>query len=830
MPTKLQPDSVPLRGETCLMLRLFSVLLTLVMLAGCGTRPYQANDLSGSAFLQRLTVQERDGLVVSASVLTAEETMALTGIDLYGQDIQPVWLEVNNTSDSRARLVTWSVDRDYLSPIEVAYMNRKPYSKEGYADMERWFHTNGMPRVVPPGESRSGLVFTNLKRGTKGFNLVMIHRREAAQFTFFLPLPGFTPDFMNVDFASLYSDDEIIDGDLSSIRELVEKELGCCATSPDGALEGGPFNAILIGKGPTVRRAMLRGGWLETSADGNVAVVARQQTYQGRRPDAIFSRERGDGTERINLHLWMSPWRLEGEPLWMGQVYYSQAQGPLVEWMQDQPAIDSEITQFFAQESLIADIDSAQRYLYQNLWYSGSLAKMGRLRAMDPVPVDAPRKVFGETPYFTTGSRIVAFLSDEPRALDEVVYLNDPSRSITGGRPDAPFRGRQVLPPNERLQIKKSGPLTIATAVPSADEAEAVFEMDLYAKNIQPVWVQIENSGDDVLQLTPIGIDSAYFSPREAANRTRGDIGDDHADSFESRGHISLAVPPHSIQSGYIFSRVDEGTKSFNIDVLGQDQAHLMSFFVPVPGLNIDHYDLNPDELYDAGEIREVTLPELVAELESMPCCVRDAKGEEKGDPLNIALIGNPADLYYSFMRAGWDETETIYGASLWKTAVSAVAGGRYRYSPVSALYVFDRPQDAAFQRARSSIHERNHLRVWMTPLRFRGYPVWIGQISRDIGVRFTRKTITTHKIDPDVDETREFLVEDLAFTQGLKAFGYVGGVGDAAYDQPRGNLTGDPYFTDGRRVLMWLSSEPLGLDEVIWRDLSEHWTGVVGP
>jgi len=216
--------------------------------------------------------------------------------------------------------------------------------------------------------------------------------------------------------------------------------------------------------------------------------------------------------------------------------------------------------------------------------------------------------------------------------------------------------------------------------------------------------------------------------------------------------------------------------------------------------------------------------------VEAMPCCVRDGKGVDKGDPLNLVFVGKPKDLYYAFMRAGWDETETIYGASLWKTGLSAITGGAYRYSPISALYVFERPQDAAMQRARTSIHERNHLRIWMTPLRHEGEPVWIGQISRDIGVRFTRKTITTHKIDPDVDETREFLLEDLAFSQGLRAFGYMGGVGPAPYDEPRGNLTGDPYFTDGRRVIMWLSGEPVGVDEIERLDLSPYLTGAVGP
>ena len=102
----------------------------------------------------------------------------------------------------------------------------------------------------------------------------------------------------------------------------------------------------------------------------------------------------------------------------------------------------------------------------------------------------------------------------------------------------------------------------------------------------------------------------------------------------------------------------------------------------------------------------------------------------------------------------------------------------------------------------------------------WRGKPVWIGQISRDIGVHWAWPTITTHKIDPNVDETREFLVEDLAYTQGLGKLGYVGGVGSASYDEPRGNLTGDPYFTDGRRVVMWITGEPTSIREIEILDL----------
>ena len=37
----------------------------------------------------------------------------------------------------------------------------------------------------------------------------------------------------------------------------------------------------------------------------------------------------------------------------------------------------------------------------------------------------------------------------------------------------------------------------------------------------------------------------------------------------------------------------------------------------------------------------------------------------------------------------------------------SALAGERYRYAPVSPLYLYGRPQDLALQRARDNIHQR---------------------------------------------------------------------------------------------------------------------------
>ena len=377
----------------------------------------------------------------------------------------------------------------------------------------------------------------------------------------------------------------------------------------------------------------------------------------------------------------------------------------------------------------------------------------------------------------------------------------------------------------DRAQTQEKGSIRVTAAVPSAAESKELFGAPLYRKGVQPVWLKIENGRNEPVYFLPVGLDPAYYSPIEVANM---DLKDKTA---EKRGALinqqffnaglanDVAVGGQS--SGFIFSKLDEGTKAFNVDVIGESGLVTFTFFIPVPGLRVDHHAVDWHSIYPGDEVTEHSRDDLIKELESAICCVMDKKNENMGDPLNLVIIGEPEDIYYAFIRAGWDETEAIHKGSLWKTAKSFVGGGEYRYSPISSLYVFDRPQDVAFQRARDNIHERNHLRLWLARARYEGKPVWIGQISRDIGVRFTKKTITTHKIDPDVDETREFLLEDLVYSQALQKFAYVEGVGEATMDQPRGNLTGDPYFTDGYRLVLWVTSQPVDLADLkmeFWR------------
>ncbi len=62
---------------------------------------------------------------------------------------------------------------------------------------------------------------------------------------------------------------------------------------------------------------------------------------------------------------------------------------------------------------------------------------------------------------------------------------------------------------------------------------------------------------------------------------------------------------------------------------------------------------------------------------------------------------------------------------------------------------------------------------------------------------------LTTHATDPDVDEARDYPVEDLLTTEAIRTFGTVAGVGAATKENPHRNLMFAPWWTDGRRVVL---------------------------
>lgn len=346
---------------------------------------------------------------ISAAVPSADEVDSLVGADLYGKGIQPVWLDVENTGDDPVRVALWSLDNDYFSPLEVAWGIRRRFSKTGRADMERWFHENQMPRRIPPGERRSGFVFTHVDEGTKGFNVDVYSGTRSYNFTFFVPLPGFRADYMDVDFGSLYSDDEIEAIDLDTLRTRLEG-YDCCSTDESGNLTGDPFNVVFVSTGIGLRRALLRSDWQETAAGSPETELARMHRFRDRAPDATFHKERPDGSERKELRLWQAPMRIGDKFVWLGQVSYEMS-----------GAIGF---RFFEEYQIDPDVDDARMFLMQNFWYGQSLEAMGIAAGVPPASIAEPARNFLGDAWFTDGKRVVMVVSDEPVGMDEMRFLD----------------------------------------------------------------------------------------------------------------------------------------------------------------------------------------------------------------------------------------------------------------------------------------------------------------------------------------------------------------------------------------------------------------------
>ena len=383
-----------------------------------------------------------------------------------------------------------------------------------------------------------------------------------------------------------------------------------------------------------------------------------------------------------------------------------------------------------------------------------------------------------------------------------------------------PIQPVDPLAYKNRTKSSVNDDVKVTVAVPTIAEARAIYGVELAAKHIQPVWLEVKNDSPDTYWFLPSGLDPGYFLPSEAAFAFYSDTDEANRQLDEKfqKLHFQNPIRPKSAQAGFVLVNLDEGFKAVDIDLISSEAVKSFSFIIEDPEFKADFKLVDFETLYAAEDVINIEEDaELRRVLEELPCCTTNDDGDEYGDPLNLVLIGEPNDMVPALVRRNWHATEIIWSRAILRTIKSFLQGERYRYSPISPLYVYGRPQDIGWQKARGTIHERNHMRFWLSPIRFRGKKVWVGQISRDIGVKFTLKspTISTHVIDPDVDEARRYFVEDLAYSQALARAGYVKGVGVVSKEEPRMNLVGDPYYTDGFRAVLFFEARPYTISEI---------------
>jgi hypothetical protein len=390
------------------------------------------------------------------------------------------------------------------------------------------------------------------------------------------------------------------------------------------------------------------------------------------------------------------------------------------------------------------------------------------------------------------------------------------------------------------MQSKTIDGVSVSVAILTDTQAQSHFGVDLGRLQLQAVWISVRNPGTRKLWFIRSVLDADIYAAEEVALMAADGL--EPKDYERLRAHLhdqslrSLLLPG-MITEGFVYLPRSEGGKYLDIRLSGDayDEAELreravrlgnstlagapqdlrFGFAVPLPDGDFDYERLDAERIYADRDLPDLDAAGLRSALEQLACCTTNEDGSRNGDPLNIVLVGDSADVLNALSRSGWSFTHRITLRSIRREIEAAIGSGAYPVAPISSLYALGRSQDVALQRARRSIAQRNHLRLWLAPYRFEGRQVWIGQISRDIGIKLTTKspTLTTHIVDPEVDVAREYLLHSLVATGLIDRFGFVKGSVRAAPDAPAQNLTDDPYFSDGMRLVLIIARDPVPPD-----------------
>lgn len=183
--------------------------------------------------------------------------------------------------------------------------------------------------------------------------------------------------------------------------------------------------------------------------------------------------------------------------------------------------------------------------------------------------------------------------------------------------------------------------------------------------------------------------------------------------------------------------------------------------------------------------------------LANLPMVTRTAQGIP-GDPMNVGLVGDKADVICAMHAAGWYPADPITLKSSIEIVGSVLLDRPYKDAPVSNLYYLDRREDLAFEKPiGQNADRRNHVRYWkVLDQGEEKRPVWLGAATEDRGVGVSHYTAAvTHHINADLDAERELLAADLENAGMVDAKYQVTGIGPTLAGRNGG---GDPYYTDG--------------------------------
>jgi hypothetical protein len=171
-------------------------------------------------------------------------------------------------------------------------------------------------------------------------------------------------------------------------------------------------------------------------------------------------------------------------------------------------------------------------------------------------------------------------------------------------------------------------------------------------------------------------------------------------------------------------------------------------------------------------------------------------------------VVGSEKQVLAAFEAAGWVKVDRSNEDAVLAGIMAVMNKQAYLTLPMSILTLFGRPQDYGLAHAEplAVVAQRHHLRLWKAPFQAEGQGLWVGAATHDIGFdRDQRNNGVTHKIDPAVDDEREFVSRSLDETGLVAKLSYMT---PGQPSKEARTATGATFHSDGRVLVIHLVPE----------------------
>ncbi|HLH01254.1 MAG TPA: LssY C-terminal domain-containing protein [Bryobacteraceae bacterium] len=196
-------------------------------------------------------------------------------------------------------------------------------------------------------------------------------------------------------------------------------------------------------------------------------------------------------------------------------------------------------------------------------------------------------------------------------------------------------------------------------------------------------------------------------------------------------------------------------------------------------------------------------LTALVAEL---PYRTVALKPPDPSDLTNLLFIGTRDQVEKAFKDSGWFASDPLGRSANFKTAQAIIENRGYDEAPMSILTLGGKPPDMTYEKQNNTFASRHHIRIWQMPQTFDGKPVFVAAATHDIKIYFSQTSRSiTHGIDPNIDNERTKVTNDLVFTGMVQAVSLIDRT-----NVPKGisNATGDKLQTDDKIAAIEFKSQ----------------------